>query len=114
MLSASRIEKNDPNRNARRLTKQQNRGPVSESLHREAESDVLIRFAHVCADHTNLTRWLPVEVDACFGKTSTIPDKKFKEILKKQEGADFRLCRTPLYDAAGTVRANLRRDEPSV
>ena len=46
---------------------------------------------------------------ASSGTTPTNPRKEFKEILKKQQASNFRECRTPLYDVAGTVKVSLRR-----
>ena len=46
--------------------------------------------------------------DADFGQTPTNASKEFKEIMKKQRAANFRLCRTPSYDVAGTVKASLQ------
>ena len=46
---------------------------------------------------------------ASSGTTPINSLKEFKEILKKQQATNFRQCRTPSYDVAGTVNVNLQR-----
>ena len=85
-------------RGSRKCREQPIRGLLSEtSVH--CEIDVPISFAYVCADHS-VPLWT-------FQTLASARPRQKK--LKNQKAADFRLCKTPLYDIAGTVKASLRR-----